>query len=394
MEQTTQDMRNSPSNFGQQNRLKGAIRQRGLTLVELMVSLVLGLVLIGGVLNIFVANRETFRVTENLTRMQENARTGFDFMARDIREAGQNPCGTGLVANVLRDAGGAIPWWADWNKGTIIGVDGSQDRTDIVAFGTATNDRIAGTDAVLIIRADQDEKIIDTHDTATTLITLTSPSTFQENDVVMACDLLSAAIFQLYDSTPHTGAGKGKVLDHQMDVTNTNCSSFLGYPTPATCPVLAPTAKQFKDSTSPPSAIVTKLVSSFWYVGPNGNGQRSLYRTKIKRMGSGATIITTEPEEIVPGVQDLQMQYLVKSATTGTLATDWVDATDGATFPGATSTATGNWRTDDPTNQPNQAVAVRITMTLQSDEKVGTDQLPIQRQLIHVVGLRSRDTLF
>ena len=70
--------------------------QAGLTLVELMVALVLGLVLILGVLNIFVSNRETFRVTENLTRIQENARAGFDFMARDVREAGQNPCGTNL----------------------------------------------------------------------------------------------------------------------------------------------------------------------------------------------------------------------------------------------------------------------------------------------------------
>lgn len=387
-------MRNSPFNFGQRNLPKGGIRQRGLTLVELMVSLVLGLVLIGGVLNIFVANRETFRVTENLTRMQENARTGFDFIARDIREAGQNPCGTPLVANVIRAAGGAIPWWADWNRGTIIGIDGSQDRTDIVAFGTTTNARVAGTDAVLVIRADQDEKTIDTHVTASTLITLTSASNFQESDIVIACDLRSAAIFQLYDATPHSGTGKAKVLDHQKDATNTNCSSLLGYPTPATCPILTPTSKQFLGSASPTSGIVTKLVSSFWYVGRNGSGQRSLYRTKIKRMGSGATIITTEPEEIVPGVQDLQMQYLAKSAATGVLATDWVDATDGATFPGATSTATGNWRTDDPTNQPNQAVAVRVTMTLQSDEKVGTDKLPIQRQLIHVVGLRSRDTLF
>ena len=382
-------MRNSPFNFGQRNRLKGVLRQRGLTLIELMVSLVLGLVLIGGVLNIFVSNRETFRVTENLTRMQENARTGFDFMARDIREAGQNPCGTELVANVLRDAGGAIPWWADWNKGTIIGVDGSQDRTDIMAFGTATNARVAGTDAVLVIRADQDEKTIDTHVTASTLITLTSTSNLKDNDIVVACDLLSAAIFQIYHSS-----SSGKVLDHMKDGTNKNCSNFLGYPTPATCPILTPTSKQFMGSALPTSGVVAKLISTFWYVGYGDGGKRSLFRTKIKRTGLGGTTITTEPEEMVTGVQDLQLEYLAKSATTSALSTDWVDATDGATFPGATSTATGNWRTDDPTNQPNQAVAVRVTMTLQSDEKVGTDKLPIQRQLIHVVGLRSRDTLF
>ena len=174
----------------------GAIRQHGLTLIELMVSLVLGLVLIGGVLNIFISNRETYRVTENLTRMQENARTGFDFMARDLREAGQNPCGTKLVANLIRKSS-AIPWWADWNKGTVIGVDGSQDRTDLVAFGTGLNARVSGTDAVLVTRAAQDEKIITLHNPTTFEITLGSVTGLDADDVVVGCDLKNAAIFQI-----------------------------------------------------------------------------------------------------------------------------------------------------------------------------------------------------
>lgn len=383
MEHATEHMRNSAFNFGQRNPLKDMIHQRGLTLIELMVSLVLGLVLIGGVLNIFVSNRETFRVTENLTRMQENARTGFDFMARDIREAGQNPCGTPLVANVIRDAGGAIPWWANWNKGTMIGVDGSQDRTDIVAFGTAAKARVAGTDAVLVIRTDQDEKAIQTHDAVTFDITLPTVTGINVDDVVIACDLKGAAIFQI--STINAGT---KVVSYDPALASLNCGNQLGHLPPVdNCPTTSKTLTA--------GGLFAKLAATFWYVGYNDKGQRSLYRTRIiKKTIAGVPTITTEPEEMLPGAQDLQMQYLAKSATTGALATDWVDATDGATFPGATSTATGNWRTDDPTNQPNQAVAVRVTMTLQSDEKIGTDQLPIQRQLIHVVGLRSRDTLF
>ena len=51
---------------------------KGFTLVELMVALVLGFILIAGVLNIFNSNRENFRVTENLARIQENSRVAFD----------------------------------------------------------------------------------------------------------------------------------------------------------------------------------------------------------------------------------------------------------------------------------------------------------------------------
>lgn len=362
--------------------------QQGLTLIELMVALVLGLVLVGGVLNVFVANREAYRSTENLTRIQENARTGFDFMARDLREAGQIPCGTPLVANVIRDASGNIPWWADWNKGTIIGVDGGQNRTDIVAFGTTALKRVAGTDAVLVIRTEQNEKTIDDHTTVSTLITLTDTSKLVEKDIVLACDLKSAAIFQVYDSS-----ASGKVIDHKVDVTDMNCSDLLGYPTPQVCPTTppatAPPIKQFKGSASPPAALVSKLLASFWYVGYTTNGQRSLYRTELmNKKISGVQTIIIEREEIVRGVQNLQLEYLTSNGAT--LAANWVDASDGTTFPGATATVTGNWQSD----QANKVVAVRLNMTLQSEENIGTNQQPIQRQLIHVVALRNRDYLF
>ena len=359
----------------------GAIRQHGLTLIELMVSLVLGLVLIGGVLNIFVSNRETYRVTENLTRMQENARTGFDFMARDLREAGQNPCGTRLVANLIRESS-AIPWWADWNKGTVIGIDGSQNRTDIVAFGTSKNDRVAGTDAIVVIRAAQDEKTVTAHTAATHQITLASATgmTADDVDLVVGCDLKNAAIFQVGpDNTVPN------VMSYAPGGASLNTSTAI---------------KIFDDTSTTPTSVlnpslVSKLNTSFWYVGYGTGGKRALYRTRlIAKTISGVKTITFEREEMITGVQDLQIDYLTKDASSlpPTLAANWVNASDGTSFPGASSTVTGNWQTDDLAAQPLQAIAARITMTLQSEDDVGTNRAPLQRQLIHVVGLRSRDS--
>jgi len=351
--------------------------QLGLTLIELMVALVLGLVLVGGVLNVFVANREAYRSTENLTRIQENARTGFDFMARDIREAGQNPCGTPLVANVIRKTG-AIPWWADWNKGTLIGVEGSQDRADIVAFGTTTHARVAGTDAVIVIRTEQNEKIMTNHDLASLEMTLQSVDGLDDDDVAVACDLQSASIFQI--GTVSTSLIS---ISYDSSFASLNCGDELGYMSPVdSCPV-APTLPLLPKTFSS-GAMVAKLAASFWYVGYAENGQRSLYRTRIiKKTISGVPTITFEPEEMVPGVQDLQMDYLTGTGTT--LADNWVTA-DNAVFDAGNNAWT--------TSNVNQAVAVRINMTLQSEENVGTNQQPIQRQLIHVVALRSRDYLF
>lgn len=356
--------------------------QAGMTLVELMVALVLGLILIGGVLNVFTVSRETFRSNENLARMQENARTAFDLMARDLREAGTNSCGITVVANVVR-VSSAIPWWADWNLGTVRGVDAGQDVTDIVAFGNTQNARVAGTDAILVIRAAQDEKIISAHDTSTSDITLNSVDGLKPHDIMVACDMNAAAIFEI--DTVSTGT---KLINHEEDTTNNfNCTSDLGYPTSADC------------STHPVHAFqaggtVAKLLSTFWYVGNNGDGKSSLYRTRIiKKTSAGITRATTEPEEIFAGVKDIQLEYLTRNLSTDTLATEWIPANNPVTPTDPNpiySSANKGWSSENE----NQTVAVRITLTLQSDENVGENRVPIERKLIHIVGLRSRDTLF
>lgn len=63
-------------------------RQTGLSLVELMVALVVGLLLLGGVIEIFVANKQTYRVADASARIQENARFATEILGRYLRIAG------------------------------------------------------------------------------------------------------------------------------------------------------------------------------------------------------------------------------------------------------------------------------------------------------------------
>jgi type IV pilus assembly protein PilW len=349
-------------------------RQGGFTLVELMISLVLGLILVAGVLNILNSNRENFRITENLARMQENSRVAFDLMSRSVREAGQTPCGAKLMANVLR-SGGAIPWWADWNAGTVIGYDGTQDTTGIVAFGTTEGARVSGTDAILVIQSAGNEANITLHNTATTEITLSSASGLDPDDVVIGCDLQSAALFQI--GTINSGT---KILSYDSSFTTLNCGNGLGYPTPTAC--AATTLKLFSNV----GGQLAKLNTSFWYIGVGSNGKRSLYKTRIsKKTVGGAVQIINDKDEILPNVQDMQITYLTKDLSADTLATSWIDASN-TVF----DAANGAWTE----NNNKQVVAARFILNFQSDESVGSNALPLQRQLIHVVSLRSRDTLF
>jgi type IV pilus assembly protein PilW len=349
--------------------------QQGFTLVELMVAVVLGLILIGGVFNVLLTNKATFQSSEQVSRLQENSRFAFDIMARNIREAGANSCGTRLVANVVRldSTSTTIPWWADWGTGTLQGVD-RDDTTAIVTTGTADGERVSGTDAILVMQATPGAQTIESHDTGAFEIKLQSLGTgsdkLENSDIAVACDLTGSAIFQIFAASPGP-----KTIDHRFDSTGKNCSGELGYPTPATCNTATP--KEFLSS-----GLVSKLDSAFWYAGYNNDGVKSLYRKKFKVDNSTGNI-SVVTEEMFTGVEDLKIEYLTKNISTGAMGVNWVRAND-ATF----SAGNKGWTADNI----NQVVAVRIKMLLQSTEKV--DNTYIQRNLIHVVGLRGRETLF
>ncbi len=60
-------------------------RLAGMTLIELMVSLAIGSFLMIGAMTVFTQSRTTFRVNESISRLQENARFVLDAMEPDIR---------------------------------------------------------------------------------------------------------------------------------------------------------------------------------------------------------------------------------------------------------------------------------------------------------------------
>ena len=77
----------------------------GVTLIELMISLTIGLLIIAGIGFAFLASRQGFRSQDALSRMQEGARTAFEIMGRDIRQTGFRGC----PPNTTR-YNGAINW--------------------------------------------------------------------------------------------------------------------------------------------------------------------------------------------------------------------------------------------------------------------------------------------
>jgi type IV pilus assembly protein PilW len=64
-------------------------RQRGVSLIELMIGMVIGLVLLGGILQTMLASKEAAATRQSISTITDNARFLFDFMARDLRMGGR-----------------------------------------------------------------------------------------------------------------------------------------------------------------------------------------------------------------------------------------------------------------------------------------------------------------
>ncbi len=62
-------------------------RQRGLSVVELLVGVTVGLILTTAIIGLFITNKRVYTETASLTRLQENSRFALDYLAQDLRHA-------------------------------------------------------------------------------------------------------------------------------------------------------------------------------------------------------------------------------------------------------------------------------------------------------------------
>lgn len=344
----------------------------GVTLVELMIALVLGLVVTGAAIALFSTNRRTYQATEQLGRIQENVRAAYELMARDLREGAGNACGNDTtLVNVVNNP--ATRWYTDW-AGGIRGYDGATAFAD-APFGTARGQRIAGTDAIEIKSAVNDGVPIVQHVAASAQFKLNTVNHgFAPGDIAVACDPAHAAILQV--SGPFSPPGTNVEIVHNTGgaLAPGNCTKGLGgegVPAACTANGIQYTFGCFngdKDTCATAAeqwpAVLARLRASRWYVGFNGRGGRSLYQSVLVNTAGTLGVVN---QEIAEGVGNLQVDYLLAGAA------DYVEANPAWT---ATEMA--------------RVVSVRVLMQVQGEEPVGTDGQPLSRTLEHVITFRNR----
>ena len=112
-----------------QHRLSGRTSSRtgetGVTLIEMMIGLVLGLLIMGASIQAFLANKQTYRFNAALSRMQEDGRYAIAAMARDIRMTGFAGCASRqqITVNTVADQNPPI---IELDSSAIVGFDDSE----------------------------------------------------------------------------------------------------------------------------------------------------------------------------------------------------------------------------------------------------------------------------
>jgi len=114
--------------------------QRGLSLVELLIAMALGLTLLAGVLQVVLGSKRSYQHGVALAELQENGRFALEAMAQDLRNAGfSGACPGGLVNAAGEGAHYAL------EKSALEGYGAGMP-----APAWLSSSRVANTDAVLL----------------------------------------------------------------------------------------------------------------------------------------------------------------------------------------------------------------------------------------------------
>lgn len=278
-------------------------RQQGLSLVELMIAIVLGLFLIWGVLQSFLTSRQAYNLQQGVGRIQENGRLAQEFLGFDIRNAGDYGCGSGddFVTGDFDQRNGVctaavgtegVNMISDTTFATTAFEYAVYGYDDVAANanvnGPGTNDitlgkvPIAGSD-VLLVRVSEElgtltAKVGELPPTAyTTLSGVDFPihkglaADLPDNQPVAISDCGRTKIFALDEADKD---------DTDLQLSGANFCFFSGFQQ---------------------GASVRKLTTVYYFVAASVSGKTtSLYR----QVGEGAT-----PEELLEGVENMQLEY-------------------------------------------------------------------------------------
>lgn len=300
--------------------------QRGLSLVELLVAMAIGLVLLGGIYQAFFGSTTTYESQQGSARLQESGRFAVNVIGREIRLAGYFGClsNVSTLTNTLNNSTTFLNNFA-------MGIEGFEATSSTAwdrALPASLTNPLGGNDILTIRSVDPATRVTITTampdssaDLKTTPPLAGAPAPLADGDIVLISDCQNSAVFQITNYTLATG----NVVHNTGVLSPGNATKNLGSPFGA-------------------GAEITKVNVTTFYLANNPQGQPALFRV----LGAGV------PEELAEGVELMQLLYGIDNNNDRVL--------DGY----VAANAVTNW---------DQVLSVRIALLLRSPNEVAKGEL-------------------
>jgi type IV pilus assembly protein PilW len=338
--------------------LESPRRQRGLSLVELMVAISISLILLTGVVQIFLSSKTTYRLLEATSRVQENGRFAIGFIGEDVRMAGYRGCYRDNPANI--EAGINTPASFNWDYATgIQGYDwtgaGWTPGLNALIAGQVVN----GTD-VLITRGLADDGVNLAAASTAAQIFAVDAGNITNGDIMIVSNCSQSSIFQV---TSQASAAGTVTINHDAGGAwvpgnvNSNLARIYGT-----------------------DAQAGRLVTNIYYIGTGASGSPALFRQSTQPGGAMLA------QELADDVENMQVLY-GEDTDSDDVANRYVTANN-----------VGNM---------NNVVSVRIGLLIRSEDNIASaeqtytyngedveaDDLRVRRIFNTTVKIRNRGVL-
>ena len=301
------------------------LRQKGLTLVELMIAMTISSILMVGISNIYSSSKQAYKINDEFSVLQENARLAFRFLTQDIRMAGYVGCawadgtnvdstldtdnltadqeafvdgfGTGLEGY---DATGTEPDTAidmatltsGFNR-TVNGLfTGHADGSDIIVVRHANGSGVK-------LSGNKGSANFDIQDSGVNAVVggCHAPSGICDNDILMVSDCSKGRLFQVTSMTAVSANGGSIRIKHAASGTPGNDPTSWGG-----------SSVDEDEWFAPGDSEILKLGAYAYFVATGVSGQPTLMRLSD---------LDTTPQELVEGVENMQILYGIDSTADG-----------------------------------------------------------------------------
>ncbi|TBW50993.1 hypothetical protein EZI54_17550 [Marinobacter halodurans] len=264
--------------------------QAGLSLVEIMVALTLGLILTAGLIQLFVSNQRSFSLTAASGRVQESGRMASELLSKAIRNADYWGCAGG-ISNAVNNLDPTGSGYNDATFGFKEGLDGTDN-----ADGSGVE--LAGTDSFIVrgVGGDSNITITKVMEQASANLHVNDSSSLADDDIVYITDCRGGDIFQ----ATNVNASNGTVVHNTGNSSPGNYNA--GNPG---CPGSnAHCLSQVYDE----GASIYVPYFEQYYIAAGASGEPALFMRSADYGGSGG-VGSIQAIELIEGIEDMQILY-------------------------------------------------------------------------------------